>query len=330
MHKPNKRSFADLFSAMFQNKYKLEDFINSTAKEKCIHFQENEKIIFKVMENYKDFYNFINLIIFQRLPIAEDAVFSYRRGVQISDAVKRHSGNKYFFQTDIVSFFKSINRSLIKNTLEAARDEIPLLDIKDYEDRIIDQVCIDDELPIGLPTSSAISNSALMKFDIAILEHCKIFNLTYTRYSDDIIISSMVKSKLDGICDLVQNVLHTHASPALNINKGKTKFFQIGGRVKILGLTLLPTGKVTIDNKLKKIIEVLLHFYKTDNEKFSKAINDLFPNKNKTSSKKSLDRLSGYLNYVNSIDQDYLDKLRSKFGASIVDSLLYRPLSDSK
>jgi RNA-directed DNA polymerase len=35
-------------------------------------------------------------------------------------------------------------------------------------------------------------------------------------------------------------------------------------------------------------------------------------------------RLAGLLNYVNTVDQSYLEKLRRKYGAAVVDVFLHR------
>jgi RNA-directed DNA polymerase len=37
-----------------------------------------------------------------------------------------------------------------------------------------------------------------------------------------------------------------------------------------------------------------------------------------------LQRLSGYISYVHSADPAYLDKLRRKFGSTVIDSFLHK------
>lgn len=76
-------------------------------------------------------------------------------------------------------------------------------------------------------------------------------------------------------------------------------------------MTILPNGMLTIDAKLKVEIEVLLHFYIKDKQKFLDKI--------QTDSASALIKLSGYLNYINTVDQNYLNKLRKKYGASVID-----------
>lgn len=134
--------------------------------------------------------------------------------------------------------------------------------------------------------------------------------MIYTRYSDDIIISGS-EGKLYGIGKIVETILSSKFDSAMTINTTKTKYSSIGNRVKILGMTILPNGMLTIDTKLKTEIEVLLHFYVKDKQKFLDKI--------QTDSATALIKLSGYLNYINTVDQAYLDKLRKKYGSSVVD-----------
>lgn len=84
-------------------------------------------------------------------------------------------------------------------------------------------------------------------------------------------------------------------------------------------MVLLPNGTVSVDASVKNEIEVLIHFYLRDRNKFSDRVDG--------DPRKAEARLSGLLNYVNTIDQAYLDKLRKKFGVAVVDYFLHRSFS---
>ena len=77
----------------------------------------------------------------------------------------------------------------------------------------------------------------------------------------------------------------------------------------------MPSGKVSVDIKLKQQLEVLLHFYINDKNKFSDYLKNHYHG--------DLSKISGQLNYINSIDSTYLNKLRKKYGNYIVD-VFYR------
>jgi RNA-directed DNA polymerase len=128
-----------------------------------------------------------------------------------------------------------------------------------------------------------------------------------------------LKKSIENIGQEIQDRLIRCASDKLHLNPKKSKHFQIGGKVKILGVMILPNGKITIDSKLKSEMEVLLYFYINNKEKFLDCADH--------DEQKAIGRITGFLNYANSIDQEYLNKLRKKFGATIIDTLLHRPLT---
>jgi RNA-directed DNA polymerase len=181
--------------------------------------------IFKPRENLKLYHKFLNLFIFEYLPINERAVFSYRKGFGAFHAVEKHKHSRYFFQTDIKSFFESIDGSLTKKTILAGVDVCPVSDILEYIDRILEMVCIDDSLPVGFPASAPLSNSVLFEFDNEMERVCKGLDFVYSRYADDIIISGQRQDNISGLADCIQEKLHLFASPSLYIHRGKTRFF---------------------------------------------------------------------------------------------------------
>jgi RNA-directed DNA polymerase len=132
---------------------------------------------------------------------------------------------------------------------------------------------------------------------------------------------------------VIQEKLHAFVTNKMNINKGKTKYFQVGGKVKILGMMILPNGRISPDSKKKQELETMLHFYITDRPRFNRIILET-----KTQWAKSAniseddypDILSGNLSYVDSIDPEYTDKLRRKFGAVTIDTLIHQGFSSKK
>ena len=321
-----KKQLSELFNAMHHGKYSFVDFMSEGIKENYgVHTHGtsgNPRSIYSPSKKLKAFHTFLNLFVFEYLPINEEIVFSYRKGFSVFHAVSKHSGSKYFFQTDIACFFANIDRDLIKKTILAGKDACPVTDLEQLIERILDMVCIENSLPIGFPASAPISNAALYTFDNDLWQYCKERDLVYTRYSDDIIISSQSRVSLESIDQEIQDRLVRCASDRFHLNYKKSKYFQIGGKIKILGVMILPNGKITIDSKLKKELEVLLHFYVNDRDKFLNIIGG--------DEQSGLGRITGYLNYANSIDQEYLSKLRKKFGATIIDTFLHLPLPKQK
>ncbi|WP_339438035.1 reverse transcriptase domain-containing protein [Pseudomonas sp. EA_15y_Pfl1_P104] len=298
------------FDAMYHGKHDFSDFATGDISEKYKRLDLTNKNIYTADTKLKIYHKFLNLFIFQWMHFNKNCVYSYRKGMNVASAVEKHAHSRHFFQTDLNDFFGSLGTPLIQKTLCESLDLLPVTDAENYINRIIELCTVDNKLPIGFSTSPLISNSCLFHFDNDLEYYCKNNELIYTRYSDDIIISGS-EGKLYGVGKVVEGMLAHHYDTSLSINTTKTKYSSIGNRVKILGMTILPNGMLTIDAKLKAEIEVLLHFYIKDKQKFLDKI--------QTDSASALIKLSGYLNYINTVDQNYLNKLRKKYGASVID-----------
>jgi RNA-directed DNA polymerase len=331
-----KQPLQELFDAMYHGKPSFHDFLHSPMPENYEilppRAQGKRKIV-KPKENLKIYHKFLNLFLVEFLPINEQIVFSYRKGFGAVNAVEKHKHGRYFFQTDVSSFFESIDTTLIKSTILAGANYCPISDIHLHIDRIIELACLNDSLPIGFPVSAPLSNCVLFTFDNEMERICQDLEMVYSRYADDIIISGQTQHNLSHMESIVQEKLHTFASKKFNINKGKTKFFQVGSKVKILGMMVLPNGKITPDTKKKREIEFLLHFYLTDRAKFNKMIAEMKARPGKEVEVHEDEYpavLTGNLNYVDSIDPDYTNKLRRKFGAATIDMLMHTGFTTKK
>ena len=318
-----KKLLGALFDAVHHGKFDFNDFMYGRMEENydviAVGRPDHRRKIFRPNKKLKTYHIFLKAFVIEYLPINGDVVFSYRKGFSAYDAVAKHARSKYFFQTDISSFFASIDRSLVKKTILAAKDDCPVLDIECSIERLLDLMCIDDSLPIGFPASAPISNAILFDFDNAFSQFCKTRDLIFTRYSDDIVVSSDAKVRMSGLEQEITKQLQSSASEKFRLNSSKSRYFQVGGRIKILGMMILPNGKITIDSKLKNDIEVLLFHYINDKGSFIELV--------KGDEESGLDKLTGYLNYANSIDSNYLAKLRRKFGATTIDILMHRALA---
>ncbi|WP_195724624.1 reverse transcriptase family protein [Herbaspirillum sp. CAH-3] len=331
-----KQPLQKLFDAMYHGKYSFEDFLQSPVEKNYEVIAPTEpggRRLFKPKENLKTYHRFLNLFLFEFLPVNDRVVFSYRKGFSALHAVQKHAKSKFFYQTDIQAFFDSIDRALTEKAILSGQANCPISDLDIHLDRIVDLVCIDNSLPVGLPASAPLSNAVLLDFDNELERSCLERELCYSRYADDIIISGHRQVDVQEIGQSVQEKLHQFSSKNFSIHEGKTRYFHVGGKIKILGMTILPNGKISIDSKKKKDLEVLLFFYLNDKERFRKIVNQA---KNRTETSRELSDddyvayLSGTINHVDSIDPDYTDKLRRKFGTATIDALKHSGFSKEK
>lgn len=318
-----KRPLAELYRAVNHEKRDFSDLASMDVLANCRREQFTKAGILRHIlapnERLTACLDFIRLFVVEFLPVNDDVVYSYRKGVGTFDAVARHTQGKYFFVCDITSFFPSLSRKRVELTLAQGCDRTPISDFELWLDRFSELVCPEEGLPMGFPTSPGISNAALKPFDDALKAACDVRGLVLTRYSDDITVSGESKEALQGVEQLITDTLHAVFPGEFSLNRTKSKLLNRGMKVKLLGMVMLPDGRVSVDGAFKKDIEVLLHFYAKDRSRFLAQVeNDL---------QKGERKLAGMINYVNTVDKGYLDKLRRKFGAAAVDYFLHRSFS---
>lgn len=312
--KMSKRTFEQAFNAVFHEKEDFADFCSLNVRKEVETFNVSDKTVFKTSDKLKKYLRFINRIILSYLAKDEAVVHSFTKGKSTLTAVQAHSSNSYFFLTDVESFYPNIRPSDVLHLLQRDKDLIPILDIENYIARLVSMMTFDGSIPIGFPTSPQLSNAFLFEFDCAVKSFCVDNHLIYTRYADDIVISGQGFGELSELRSIIQRLLEENASTNLLLKKEKTHITHLGNKVKILGLSILPNGQITIDAKYKKKLELLLHFHGTDKNKYKSYLEEKF--------KGSEQSVFGMLHYAKSIDLTYLKKLQRKYGVYAVRKLM--------
>lgn len=317
MKKPS-ISLQEAFNSTFHDKFDFNDFLNLEV-DKEYTLLKHKKLILNPSSKLKKYLRFLNSFIFVYAKINTNVVHSYIREKNAYTAVIKHANSKFFFQSDIQNFFNSITNKDIENILDKNISDIQIHDISQYKYQLLNLISVNGILPVGFSTSPSISNTCLYDFDYELEHYCLKNEIIYTRYSDDIILSSNTKSSLTDIQEIISTLLNSFFNDRIQLNPHKTKHTQKGKKIKLLGMVILPSGHVSVDMKVKKQIEVLLHFYINDKGKFADYLNKHYPNGD-------LSKISGQLNYINTIDQSYLNKLRKKYGNFIVDAFYRQTL----
>lgn len=114
--------------------------------------------------------------------------FAYRKGINIKQCVEKHLNSNGFLKYDIKKFFNSINLDkLLKCFIE--KFNIDSRFQKDLES-ILSTCFYEGKLPLGLILSPILSDIYLSDFDKKISSELNDKGFIYTRYADDIMISS--------------------------------------------------------------------------------------------------------------------------------------------
>lgn len=126
---------------------------------------------------------------------------------------KPHQGKKYIFTTDLKDFYPSIKARDVYNAF------LELGFNSQFAFYITRLTTWKGELPQGTPTSTHISNIIFLKTDYKLIELCREFNITYTRYIDDLTFSSQSDFQ-----EIIRQILEIVLESGLKISWRKTYY----------------------------------------------------------------------------------------------------------
>jgi RNA-directed DNA polymerase len=216
-----------------------------------------------------------------------------------------HANGRFFLKLDFEDFFPSIRVTDVRALLVRVSSILPTPMTEEDVDIVVKIVTRHDQLPIGAPSSPAISNAVMYHFDDAMSHLAERFTCIYSRYADDMVFSTNLPSVLEDVLKEVRNYLSVQTSPALRLNEAKLAFSSKKRRVRITGLVIDCGNDISVGRDAKRKIKALIH-------QFSLA--RLEPDKTLY--------LKGYLSYVKSVEPKFVGALESKYGKAILDAIL--------
>ena len=177
---------------------------------------------------------------------------NFPRGI-ISNATA-HIGRDYLMNMDLADFFHSISSNRVRDLFQSP----PFFFENELARCMALLCCYEKKLPIGCPTSPLISNMICYPLDIALADLCKANECVYTRYADDISISSN-NPFADGFIGDVKELISRQGF-ALNGKK-----FRIQSRFTRQVVTGLKVNeKVNVDRRYVRNIRAILYHWKKE------------------------------------------------------------------
>ncbi|MEI7377905.1 reverse transcriptase domain-containing protein [Dickeya chrysanthemi] len=312
-------SLENVFNSYFNNKKDFTDFhtIRMENEASLIPLSRSKVELYQCSARLKVIHTFLSRFVFSEMPMRKDIVFSYQKDVNITDAVRPHCGSEFIFKTDISKFFPSISAKTVSHTLSKYCENIRSVDseeVRENIERIVYLCTIDNRLPVGFSCSPSISNFCFYDYDNIIESYCNEKDYIYSRYSDDLIISSQDEIDKDMLINDLSIILSSDKFLKLSINHKKTKIITKKYERKILGISILNNGKMTVSKATKTDVEVKLYLLKTDRKKLMDYT--------RMDEMASILSIAGVLSQINNIDKDYLFHLRKKYGNAIISKLL--------
>lgn len=177
-----------------------------------------------------------------------DCVTGYKKNVGIKKNASIHLGFKYVICIDIKDFFPSIKKENVYSYFIENCDSNCA--------KMLSNLCTyGGKLPQGAVTSPALSNCVFRKIDDDIDFICRQKRIQYSRYADDITISSNNKDRLLSISEKVKDLIQENG---YIINTNKTRILSGRSRIRITGINV-NNNKLSIGRKKKQELRAAFH-----------------------------------------------------------------------
>ena len=238
----------------------------------------------KLVQHYLCDKYFLNLNV-------HSAATAYIKGKSILDNVIKHSGNKSFLFLDVTDFFNSIDFEILYEIILNQKNN----KLSSDNLRFALMLCsYKKEFVQGCVTSPILSNIYMYYFDEKISQLVKqLNNGVYTRYSDDITISSKDKIPSEFI-NVVERYL---IELKLSLNKKKCHYSSYIDNVIVTGLRIKKDGTVSLNTEFKKNLKnKMYHALKNPNVDIS-----------------IIEQLLGLMSYLKMIDSYYYNVINLKY-----------------
>lgn len=186
--------------------------------------------------------------------------FTRHRNCKTALEVHKAHGSRWFLKLDIKDFFPNTTNNIIK---DAMKKVYPFCAMEDAAQNYMINICtLNGAAPQGAPTSPMITNMVMVPIDVQITKYCKEHGLVYTRYADDILISSKVSFDWQTTQNDVQEMLGPYS-----LKTEKTRYGSFNGRNWNLGLMYNNNFEITVGHKKKKLVKNMIHNYLAKEEK---------------------------------------------------------------
>jgi RNA-directed DNA polymerase len=189
-------------------------------------------------------------------------VHGFVRGRGIVSNAKQHLGKLLVLNFDLEDFFPSIHFGRVLGLFEGKPYGLP----HEAAVTLAKICCTQGALPIGAPTSPIVANMICAQMDSQLKMLCRECGSRYTRYADDLSISTHFSRFHPAIAqkdpdtkkwELGEHVTDIVASNYFKINPAKTRFLPSGYRQEVTGLIV--GAKVNVKRKVVRQVRAMLH-----------------------------------------------------------------------
>lgn len=247
------------------------------------------------------------------------AAFAYVKKRSTTDVLKRHQANesKWFAKLDFSNFFGT---TTINHTMNMLSMIFPFSEIcrlpngRNELYKAVELGFLNGVLPQGTKLSPTLTNIIMVPIDFKLSREFRSGKqkFVYTRYADDMMVSSRYGFNVHHIEDIVLKVLQEFNAP-YKLNRDKTTYGSIAGSNWHLGLMLNKENNITVGWENKKKFQAALSTYAMNRKRGIMT------------DPGELMHIEGIYNYYRSIEGETIDKivqhLNQKFELDIIKAI---------
>lgn len=267
-----------------EHKTKIQTFTiekNNCGKRK-ITTVNNDSYLWKIQK-------FLVVNIFGNFQFPE-YVTGFQNKKSYCDFLNIHIGtNREYLKLDIKDFFNSIPVEQIIFTL-VEKFEKNSLNKKNIYNLLLLCLTYKNEIPQGYQTSPVLSNYYFLRADLRIYKYCQKMGFRYSRYADDIIISSPISKEITfKNLKVLEDILEDFE---LYLNKNKIKFHK---ESLIMNGFVVDQEVRLSQKKLKELRRILFIIEKYKNPKIDEIVTIINSDTKTNSKNKKREFTSEYL-----------------------------------
>ena len=238
-----------------------------------------------------------------------------RAAKDVAEYHRKHKG-KWFLKLDFSDFFGSMKQDFVYKMIFQIFPFSEIIKLPEGEaalKKALDLCFLNGSLPQGTPMSPMLTNIVMIPIDLRISNDLRKREemdyrekdgqkntFIYTRYSDDIQISSSRDFNYGNLIKHIKKVLKDFDAP-VQLNLDKTKYGNYNGRNWILGVMLNNKNEITVGTERKQRVRAALSNYILDN------ING------KERTLHDVQKLNGEISYIHSIEPKWRDMIYKKY-----------------
>lgn len=242
--------------------------------------------------------------------------FAYIKGRNTLRAIQRHqaNGSRWYGKLDCHDFFGSTTLKFVMSMLSMI---YPFNVVMQYEagrkelEKALELGFLDGGLPQGTPLSPTLTNIIMIPFDFRFTKKLREKDpaFVYTRYADDLTISSKYKFKVGEVETMVLETLKELDAP-FSLNAKKTRYGSTAGSNWNLGLMVNKDNEITVGAKRKREFKCALFNYVRDKQS------------NKPIDRDDIYTILGLHSYYRMVERDTIDGIvdafNQKYGVDVI------------